>query len=267
MKKNKLMMMVVLVLSVFLLASCSAEYEPVDNYEPDQDSTVLLDLTTPTRKIIYQVEATLYVDDIDQSIEDIRDLLEGDEWFDLENKSDRYGDLIVRVKTENLDDFIASLNSNYQVSNFTKSATDISLEYQTTEHKIESYEAERAQLVILYEGASLSDMITINTRIAQIDLELGELQGTLNQFDSLVEYSKVTLSLRQNTVASKLPFGSRIVDGFINGFNGLIGFFDILIIALANLLPFAIVFVPAGYGAYRLHKHIHQKNLAKINKK
>lgn len=253
----------VLIFLIFLLSACSAPNYIIDEGSDNNDDTVLLDASSPDRKIIYSAEATLFVGDIEQAVEEIRLLLESDEWFDSESVSSNSGYVIVRVKTENLDAFIAAIKGDYEVANYSKSATDISLQYQSAEHKIESYEAERAQLVILYAGASLTDMITINSRIAEIDLELGELEGTLSSFDSLVDYSKVTLSIRLDNVVSRLPFGTRIIDGFVNGFNGLISFFDGFIIVIVTILPFAIVFVPAGYGVYRWYKYYSQKKLKK----
>lgn len=48
-------------------------------------------------------------------------------------------------------------------------AEDISQIYQDTESEIATYEAEKTRLIELYEDASLSDMITINTRLSEID--------------------------------------------------------------------------------------------------
>lgn len=265
MKKNKMLLIVFMFISIFILASCSSNYNPAYEGEDPVDHIVQLD-ALPDRKIIYRAEATLYVRDIEQSVEEIRLLLESDEWFDSENVSENSGYLIMRVKTARLDLVLASLKDSYDVSNYNKSATDISLEYQSATNKIVSYEAERAQLIILYTNASLSDMITINSRIAEIDLELGDLEGTLNQFDSLVEYSQITLNIRKNTVLSQLPFGTRIIDGLVNGFNALISFFDGLVIVLVTLIPWAIVFVPGGYGIYRLIKHWELKRMRKKEK-
>ncbi|MFH0766576.1 MAG: DUF4349 domain-containing protein [Bacillota bacterium] len=248
-----------LFISVLLLSACSSNYSPSLEEEYIEDDVVQLDSVPPDRKIIYKAEATIFISDIDESVENIRLMLEIDEWFDSESISESSGYLVMRVKTERLESVISTLKDSFDVSNYKKSATDISLEYQSATNKIASYEAERAQLVILYTGASLSDMITINSRIAEIDLELGELEGTLSQFDSLVDYSTITLTLRKDTLISQLPFGTRIIDGLVNGFNALISFFDTLIIVLVTILPWAAVFVPAGYGIFRLYKHFDLK--------
>lgn len=250
---------------VVLLSACSASNPGVIN-EPSENTdnpSVQLDVTTPDRKIMYSAEATLYVGDIEQTVEQIRSMLEADEWFDSENYSSSSGYLVIRVKTANLDAFLDILKADYTVTNYLKSATDISLQYQSTQNRIDSYNAERDRLLLLYENASLSDMITINSRIAAIDLALGELQGTLNSYDSLVDYSKVTLTLHPENIGSHLPFGTRIIDGFISGFNALLSFFDGLVIVIVTILPFAIVFVPGGFGIYKLYQRYERKKKEK----
>ena len=72
----------------------------------------------------------------------------------------------------------SALSDYGHVKNYNKEATDISLQYQNTANRISSLKTERDRLVELYENASMSDMILINSRIAEIDLQLGELEGT-----------------------------------------------------------------------------------------
>ncbi len=264
MKSNHRKMLFIFIFLVVFLTACSKS-NPMDDVpsENTDNSTTQLDVSSADRKIIYEAEATLYVDDVQQAVESIRTMLQADEWFDDMNVSSSYSYLIVRVKTDHLDSFVDALKDDYIVNNYLKKATDVSLQYQSTQNQIDSYNAERDRLLVLYATASLTDMITINTRISEIDLALGELQGTLNTYDSLIDYSKVTLTIRPENIGSKLPFGTRIVDGFVNGFNALISFFDGLIIIFATLLPFIIVFVPGGYGVYKLYQYYEKKRLAK----
>ena len=59
----------------------------------------------------------------------------------------------------------------------------------------------------MYADASMDDMILINKRISEIDLLLGELQGDLNRYDSLIEYSTVTLTIRASKKRATRPSG------------------------------------------------------------
>lgn len=253
-----------------LLVGCSSKnneseffegnYATEDEIEEENDST-------PNRKIIYKVNADLSTNNLSESIATIKNTLDSDEWLDSEDISNNRASLIIRVKTEHLDDFLNSINESHDVSNFNKTATDISLKYQDKSNLILTYQTERERLVELYEQASLSDMILINTRLSEIDIEIGKLQGELNHFDSLVDYSEVRLNLYTSVVSEHLPFGQRLLNAFSNGFWALIVFFDTLVIVLITLLPWIIVITPIGYGVYRIRKYTKKKKLMTNNTK
>lgn len=261
-KINILISIFVLVMS---LAACSSKDLVLENEvggDDSGDTTVLLD-SVPERKIIYNVTAEFYTTDLEEAIIFVEDLLLEDEWFDQENIYTSSAFFVFRVKTDRLDAFVNQIKNEFTLTSYSKTATDISLNYQDTANKILGYQEERARLIILYESASLTDMITINTRISQIDIQLGELIGTLNEFDSLVDYSRVELRIRSSHVSSKLSFGARLINGFVDGFFSLVDFFDGLLVLLVTLIPWAVVLVPSGYGIYIL---VRKRNI-KLEKK
>jgi hypothetical protein len=224
--------------------------------------------TTSERKIIYTASASIYTDNLTETITIIKSNINEDEWLDKESISDDYASFIIRVKSDRLDAFMTAISSSGEVSNYTKVATDISLDYQDTSNQITSLETERARLVELYASASTTaDIITINTRISEIDLELGTLQGTLNSYDSLIDYSEVTLSIRETSTGTELSFGQRISNMFESAWIALGDFFEWVFLALVAIFPFAVVFVPIGVGIYFLIKYIKKKKKAKLSKK
>jgi len=198
------------------------------------------------RKIIYTASAKIITKDLDATLNGIHGFLNDDEWFDKESHSDNQSYLVIRVKTTRLEQFINILSDYGKVKNLNKEAIDISLQYQNTANKISSLEAERARLVELYESASMSDMILINARITEIDLQLGELDGTLIEFDSLIEYSTVTLTVTEDYSVSKIPYGKRLINAFTSGFRAVRVFFEYLLIVFSTLLPFLLVLSPVG---------------------
>ncbi len=224
MKKTRLLMITLLM--VITLSACSmSDVEEGQNTGGNDDEGVIILLdSVPERKIIYSVDTEFYATDLDLAITYVEDLMLEDEWFDQENIYNNSAYFVFRIKTDRLDTFVNQLKDEYTLTSFSKTATDISLNYQDTANKITGYQEERARLIALYESASLTDMITINTRISEIDIELGELMGTLNQFDSLVEYSRVELSIHSSYVSNTLPFGARLINGFVNGFFSLMEF-------------------------------------------
>jgi len=248
---RKLRLWLFALLLVITLSACSsAEIDYENTIDEDDDGVTMLLDSVPDRKIIYRVSTEFYTTNLDDAVTFVEGLLLEDEWFDQENIYDSSAFFVFRVKTDRLDTFINQIKAEYTLTSYSKTATDISLNYQDTANRITGYQEERARLVVLYESASLTDMITINTRISQIDIELGELMGTMNEFDSLVDYSRVELSIRRSHVSNTLSFGARLINGFVNGFFSLVSFFDGLLIVIVTLIPWAVVLVPSGYGIY-----------------
>lgn len=257
-QRVKFLIIVLIVFSLFLVG-CSSNKER-GYYDENEGVVVKETESTPNRKIIYEVSANLSSDNLSESIATIKGELNSDEWLDSERISEDTASLVIRVKTEHLDDFLNSISQSHDVSNFNKKATDISITYQDKSNILLTYQTERERLLELYEEASLSDMLTINNRLSEIDIEIGKLQGELNQFDSLVDYSIVRLDLYASNNTETLPFGQRITTAFTNGFSALIVFFDILLIVLVTLIPWLIIIGPIGYGVYRFRKHTKKKN-------
>ncbi|NCA67865.1 MAG: DUF4349 domain-containing protein, partial [Clostridia bacterium] len=193
----------------------------------------------------------------------IKSSLNSDEWMDYENIGATNARFTARIKSDRIDAYIAAISQNNEVSYYEKTATDISLQYQSKEAQIESYQSELARLNELFEDATVSEMIQLNTRIAQITLAVNTLQGSINQFDSLVDYSEVTIRLYKNgTQPVTLPFGEKLNDVFIGAWKALGVFFAGLLIVLTAVFPFAVVFVPIGVGVFFLVRFIKKKRLA-----
>ncbi|QWC00303.1 DUF4349 domain-containing protein [Mycoplasmatota bacterium] len=260
MKKRFLFMTIFFVL--FFLLGCSAEQDgQFESGAPDNDSeniTLVEDL--PDRKIIYSVDLSIYTKDLEQSIETLRANVNNDEWFDYENIKDRQATFQIRIKSERLDDFVESIDDSFEVNFYSKTGQDISLQYLDTSNRIAALQAQYDRLIDLYEDASLNEMITINTRLGEIETELLELEGTLNTFDSLVDYSEVEVTIYQTTASKQSPFFNRLLRSFLNGVNAVIAFFDFVLIALAAVLPFMIILIPSGLGIYFIVKKRNNKN-------
>lgn len=268
MKKYFNLFLLVLVF-VFFLAGCGADLE--NQYESgapsgDDETEYSVD-GLPERKIIYSVELSIYTKDLQESISILKANLNDDEWFDYEHIEDRKATFKMRIKSDRLDSFINDINSSYDVSFYSKTGEDISLDYLDTTNRIAALEAQHDRLVALYENASLSEMITINERLGEIEAELLSLQGTLNNFDSLVDYSEVEVTIYQSVASSRSPFFNRLVTSLGNGFNAVLTFLDYIIMALATILPFAIIALPVSGGALYISKRSRLKKEKNREKK
>lgn|GEM_PF-530895 len=272
---------VLLALMFLAVIGCSAAYD----YDPNQSSATsstqsdyasslsdMSDLAVEfadetevlNRKIIYEVDMTFHVTSLSDAAHSIQDLLESDEWVDRVSLSSTVYSYTLRIKTDRLDEFCDALMDLYLADTYVKNGIDISLQYQDKTDRITSLEAQYDRLLVLYESASLSDLIIINEQLSDIEVELASLRGDLAQYDSLIEYSEVNIVFRGTTVVTDSPFFNRLANAFVDGINALVSFFDGFFIVLATILPFAIVFGGAGIVVWKV---LAQKKRVKLQKK
>ena len=262
---KKIIYVLTLLVLIFAISGCSADYDMgyVDEGSGESNEVRLATNELPDRKIIYDVDIDIDVDQLTEASDTLKTMIASDEWFDQEyigTNSHRY---TIRIKTARLDDFINALKDEFEVRNYSKVGTDITVEYFDTTNQILALEAQMDRLLELYEDASISDMILINEQISNIEIELQNLNSTINSFDSLVEYSKVELSFYGESDSSRAPFIDRLVNGFLSGIDAFIYVIDGLIVVIATIFPFAIVIGGVSVGVIF---YVKKRNKALIKK-
>lgn len=216
-------------------ASGGQPSKPNDGYTEDLS---LITETSSTRKIIYTASLSFTVKDIEIAVNNIIDNLEDSEWVETSSISSNYASLTLRIKTERLDEFLDSIKETGELSNQQISSDDVSIDYYDNEARKETLETEQKALLALMEKASaIDEILTINKRLSEIDTELKKIEGTLNNYDSLIDYSKVTIILRINNVTYSDTFADKLIDAF-SVILEILEFFAILLICL---LPFAVL--------------------------
>lgn len=247
-KKLCIVLVVVLLLTLFLVGcSSGSDYYPGDydykgnGYEPESkdyidDDSESVDVA-PDRKIIYKASTRLTVDDIKEASNTIKGKINADEWIESSSIESSYATFVFRIKSSRLDAFLNELEGIGEVSSTSVSSEDVSLSYYNNTVRKSTLEAEQARLISLMDEASVSEIITINTRLSEIETELKKIEGTLKKYDSLVDYSTVTVNLSTKTVVQKETFGSKLLESMEGGLK----FAEALTIFLLTALPFIIV--------------------------
>ena len=240
---KKILIFLCFVLLILVSWGCGKAGYP-DDYLPGENETEQRNLNLSERKIIYYISSDLIVESLDNAIEAIHNAKKVDEWFESEKIYPKRADLTIRIKSSRIDEFKDTLKQIGKLENYTLTATDISLEYSGTQESIASYQAERARLLELYNNARVDEMIEINRRLREIDTELSRLNRKQNEFDSLIEYSSITLSITGTKDDSKRSFGQMAKSAFTGGLDAFITFFQYVIIVIIAVFPFALIIVP-----------------------
>lgn len=103
----------------------------------------------------------------------------------------------------------------------------------------------------------MEDIITIESAISDTELEIERLTGTLRQYDALVDYATVHLSLQEvyqlsNVEEPATSFASRMGAAFASGWRGFVGTLESLAVALAYGWVWLLLLAAVGTAAGRL---------------
>lgn len=219
------------------------------------------------RKVIYTINTALYTDNLNETVKSIRSSLNNDEWFDVENISNNSAYLEVRIKSTRVDTFINGLESLGKISNFNRTGEDISLKYEDNMNMIAALENELARLNVLYENASVDEMIRINKRISEITTEINGLKGLLKNYDSLVDYSVIKISIKSKEQIYETSFGGKIKNTFKGAWNAVVNVLKALVLVIIAIIPFLVIIIPVGsviiiiYSYRKKKQNTNQNNL------
>ncbi len=147
---------------------------------------------------------------------------------------------------------------------------DVTDQYFDTEARLKSLRIQQERLLeLLKKAVKMEDILKIEKELQTTNYEIENLTGTLKKWDSLVEYSTLTVNL--NEVEQIRPVQPkenenllyRISSGFKNSVIDLWDFIQDTIVALAAAIP---VLLPLGAIGYLIYRFIRRK-ISKAEKK
>ena len=147
------------------------------------------------------------------------------------NSSYRESDLVLRLPADKLDTFLTSVGNLGTVTRQSIDAKDVTDTYVDVESRLATLKAEQEALTELLKNAgSLSDILSIRDRLADVTANLESYQARLNAMDSQIAYSTVTISLYEVELMTSTEggfweeVGTRFVNNLARIGKGLRGF-------------------------------------------
>ena len=159
------------------------------------------------------------------------------------------GDFMIRIPAENLDQFVSQVGEKANVTSNSESTENVTLQYVSTQSRVEALEVEQDRLLELLENAeTMEDLLTIEERLTDVRWELENYASQLRVLDNQVNYSTIHLSVwevDEPTVIAERTVWQKIGDGFAENagdvWDGLVNFFIWLITAIPYLIPLALI--------------------------
>lgn len=203
MKKRALIIISVAILtalSALLLFGCGSAKDSYPGGSDDSKNEGIVSGDV-NRKIYYTVNLDLEANDPTAVGETVKARTKLDGGYVQQENANYYDGgesfyFVVRIPTGKLDGFLAAIEKEGKVGGKQISTTDITTQYVSAEARKEALESERTVLNGLMQKAeTVADVLSISDRIAAINTELGALERELNSYDSLIDYSTVTVRI------------------------------------------------------------------------
>ncbi len=271
MKKRSyaLFISLILIISVFVLASCGSEGELDAGYNEDIaiENTVGTtennnSVKDPDLKIIRDVSMRGETKDFDSAAEILSaqtkeaggyiesSTINGGESLRYGGYTEKSANYVIRIPSEKLDAFLDKTKEMFNVTSYTENTTDVSLEYYDIQARLDTLKSKKAALESMLEKAnSLNEIIEIQNNLYEVIEDIESYQSQLNFYDSKVNYSTVRLEVvevSEYTEESEPTFGKRISDAFEKGWSAFGSFFQYLAIFFAAAFPFLLILAAAG---------------------
>lgn len=217
------------------------------------------EIPAPERKLVKNVNMSIETLDFDTLVSAISAKVEGlggyieNSWIEgesIQKKRQTSGTYIgrtasitARVPAKRLDEFVTNVSENGNVTSKSESVSDMTLQYMDIESRKKSLETERTRLwELLSQAESVDAVITIQSRISEIEYELDNFNSQLRLYDNQVDYATVYLNLSEVKTYSPTPeekesIVSRMARGLQDTLDGLAEFFEDLLVGIVSMLP------------------------------
>ena len=268
MKKKLLLWTMIFLLAASFLTGCggssgkgsdSAAAAPMTNYSAEQTGEMAeeksyygdagsIAAVPPAAqegaKIIYTAEMNLETTDFESAVKTLAALTEElGGYYGSSSLSNggtyRSGNYTIRIPAENYRTFLDRAGSACHLLSLYEYTDDVTAEYFDTSGRLDTEKAKLARLQeLLGQAKDMEDIITLESAIAQAEENIDRLSGEIRYYDAQVDYSTVTVYLREvyrlsNVEEPAQDFPSRIGAALKSGWNGFVSGMESLAVALA----------------------------------
>ena len=211
-------------------------------------------------KIIYTADMTLETRDFDQASAALTALVSSvGGYFESRelNQGSTYRSVycVIRVPASRFIEFLEQAGEVAHMTYRNEYSQNVSEAYYDLEARLTTQRTKLQRLQeLLAKADNMADIITIESAIADTELQIEYLTGSLRKYDSLIDYSTVNLSLREvyrlsNEEVTPVTFGERLASAFQRGLDRGIDNLEDFVISIARnwltLIVWAVVIAVA----------------------
>ena len=223
----------------------TADMEEAVDYAQDTNDAA------QAEKIIRSASFTVKTADYDADLQKIQDLaadMGGRVEYlttsgDASSGQTRSASRTLRIPAQRLDEFLTGAQGVGTITGMTQQMEDVSDSYYDTQTRLKTQQEKLARLQEMMASAQdVSDLIEIESAIADAQYYIDRYTGTLKSYDSRVDFSTVSVFVRETKVTEtkEVSLGERILTGIGDSFREFGWFLEDMVIFLAAALPWII---------------------------
>ena len=161
----------------------------------------------------------------------------------------RYANLVIRIPSDKIRDFLDMVSTNSNVTYSHKSSENITLQYVDLQSHIKALKVEQESLMnLLAKAETVEDIISLQSQLTQVRYEIESYESQLRTFDNKIDYTTLYLDVsevKRETTVEKLTYGQEIITGLSDTFyeigQGLRSFSIWFIVNLPNMVIWAVI--------------------------
>lgn len=155
-------------------------------------------------------------------------------------------ELTVRVPSDAYYDFVNGVSSVGKVQSQTENVQNITTQYNDVATTIESLKIQEERLLDMMAACtSIDDMITVERRLSEVQMQLENYQTKMNRYDADIKFSTVTIKLSEvkeySPTYTEKTFFERLSEHLNETIEDFGAFLEWALFAAIYLLPYGLI--------------------------
>ena len=118
----------------------------------------------------------------------------------------RWGNYTIRLPQEQFDTFLGRTGELGYVTSQSENSENVSQQYYDTEAHLKAQRTKQERLLSLLEKAdSMETIVALEDALSEVEYEIESLTTSLNEYDSLISYSTIELTLDEVKTITTTP--------------------------------------------------------------
>jgi hypothetical protein len=260
-----------------------ADYNEVADADASEDARPeeSAGITLPARsgnvslseKIIYSADANIETTAFDETIEKVYAMLDLYDAFVensyIDGSGYRSANFTLRVPRESFAAMTNGLSDLGNLLSVSNNAVNIQTQYTDTESRLTAYRTEEERLLAMLAAVKdVESMIAIESRLSNVRYEIESLTSRLRDWQNQVDYSSVTLYIREvdrlsTQVQPGKTYGQELSEGFVGTLHGIGAFFKELFKIVIVFLPALVLLAVVAFAAFIVVKKTRARRATK----